>query len=90
MKSVLSVFLSALVLKDINGAVMPTSIIYQNCSYNETSFSETYDTPRPLNKTRWSTFPLEFGWEKGQGFKSVNEWTVIPGVGNYTNVESGV
>jgi len=51
---------------------MPTSTLYQNCSYNETSFSETYDTPGVLNKTRWSTVPLEFGWEKGHGFKSVN------------------
>ena len=70
MKSVLSVFLSALVFKDINA--MKTSTLYQNCSYNETSFSETYDTPGVLNKTRWSTVPLEFGWEKGHGFKSVN------------------
>jgi len=44
---------------------MPTSIIWQNCSHNETSFTELFDTPGTVNKTRWDTWALEFGWEKG-------------------------
>jgi hypothetical protein len=31
-----------------------------------------------------------FGWSSGRGFQTVNDWTVIPGVGNYTNLERGV
>ncbi len=44
---------------------MPTSIIWQNCSHNETSFTELFDKPGPVNKTRWNLWPIEFGWEKG-------------------------
>jgi len=35
----------------------------------------------------WS---LEWGWEKGNGFKAINDWTYIKGLGNYTNAELGV
>ena len=69
---------------------MPTSIIWQNCSHNETSFTELFDKPGPVNKTRWNLWPIEFGWEKGQGFKSINEMTYVPGYGNISNAETGV
>jgi hypothetical protein len=34
--------------------------------------------------------PDGFGWSSVQGFQTVNDWTVIPGVGNYKNLERGV
>jgi len=64
------VLISAFIFKFIKAAGNPkppmaTSTAWQICSYNETSFSEVYDTPGPINLTRWSTAPLEFGWERG-------------------------
>ncbi len=85
----LSVFASIFMVQNVKAA-MPTSKIYQNCSHNETSFTEYFDKPGKLNKTRWNLWPIEFGWEKGQGFKSINDWTNIKGLGLYTNAEPGV
>ena len=64
----MNVLLSALMLKESRGAVappMPTSIKWQNCTHNETSFTELFDKPGSVNKTRWDLWALEFGWEKG-------------------------
>jgi hypothetical protein len=64
-------------VKDIKCAAMPTSPAYQNCTFNETSFTEVFDKPELVSKTRWNLWPIEFGWKKGQGFKSINDWTYI-------------
>jgi hypothetical protein len=29
----------------INSGMMPTSKVYQNCTFNETSFTEVFDKP---------------------------------------------
>lgn len=87
---ILSAFTCTFMVKDIKCAVMPTSPAYQNCTFNETSFTEVFDKPGSVNKTRWNLWPMEFGWEKGQGFKSINDWTYIKGLGNYSNAEPGV
>ena len=62
---------------------------YQNCTYNETSFSESFDN-LDWNTTRWSLAWDGFGYSKGHGFKAINKWTQVPGLGNYTNLERGV
>ena len=87
----LSILVTTFLIKDTlaqKGFPTTTSTAWQNCTYNETSYSETWDTPE-WNKTRWSLNYGGFGWSAGHGFKTVNEWTVIPGVGNYTNLERG-
>lgn len=95
MRSVIliSVIISTLMVQEISGAFYQLYDIEpdaRNCSYTQESFTEVFDTPRPLNTTRWDVWSLEFGWEKGAGFKSINNWTYIEGLGNYNNAEPGV
>ena len=68
---------------------MPVSEKWQNCTYNETSFFESFDTPE-WNLTRWSLNWEGFGYSAGHGFKAINKLTNVPGLGNYTNLERGV
>jgi hypothetical protein len=82
-----SVLVAIMMIKN-SLCAMPTSIVYQNCSYNETSFYEVYDDESiPWNLTRWS---LKYNSSGGnQVFNAINNWTYIPGLGNYTNLQKG-
>lgn len=61
-----------------------------NCTSNVTSFYDDFGDGLPVDTKRFELRSKGFGWQKGHGFFSINNWINVPGLGNYTNVEKNV
>jgi hypothetical protein len=61
-----------------------------NCTSNLTSFYDDFGDGKPIDTSRFCLNYTGFGWDKGTGFFSINDWINVPGLGPYTNVEKNV
>ena len=57
-----------------------------NCTSNVTSFYDDFGDGNPVDTKRFELKYKGFGWQRKEGFFSINDWINVPGLGNYTNV----